>query len=304
MTGFPDNACENYCCNPDGDPGGNWCFVWDPNCQGQNWGYCADPPPPTTPAPVTQAPPPINALEVVPMEWEHFHLANQLRRAGYRCPEGKYYPPNPVPMKFECRLWRAAKGHSQDMADQNYFSHTALDGRSPWDRARAQGISANGENIAASCTTAACALEQWKLSDAHCHNLMKAEFMMFAVAVGYNASSDWKYYWTQMFTQGEVVADTSCYPTSGAMLGDVGGEPLRLQRQPASGNSTGDKALHEPPLPSPWTTGGARTSTDKRMQPDLPAPWTKTDDSATTEKEDSPSSPAPTLPPGGERAGS
>eukprot|EP00493_Phyllostaurus_siculus_P025078 UN25422 len=29
------------CCNPDSDPGGNWCFVADPSCNGGNtWGYC------------------------------------------------------------------------------------------------------------------------------------------------------------------------------------------------------------------------------------------------------------------------
>lgn len=218
------------------------------------------------------------------MEWTHFHLANQLRRQGYTCPLGRHYPAINEDMKFECRLWRAAKGHSQDMADQNYFSHTALDGRSPWERARAQNINANGENIAASCRTPECVLEQWKLSDAHCHNLMNPNFKMFAVAVGHNSNSDWKYYWTQMFTAGEVVADRSCYQTYLAM--DIAADDTSatlIQKKPngtvapsPSPEAARHKGLHAPELPQPWTA----SDDSKVLPPELPAPWTSNDSSA------------------------
>jgi len=33
--------CDSYCCNPDNDNGGNWCFVEDKACQGNSWGTCA-----------------------------------------------------------------------------------------------------------------------------------------------------------------------------------------------------------------------------------------------------------------------
>jgi len=34
--------CDNYCCNPDQDPGGEWCFKEDETCgSGTNWGYCS-----------------------------------------------------------------------------------------------------------------------------------------------------------------------------------------------------------------------------------------------------------------------
>mmetsp|Transcript_80197 Transcript_80197/g.227047 ORF Transcript_80197/g.227047 Transcript_80197/m.227047 type:complete len:632 (+) Transcript_80197:68-1963(+) len=256
MTGFPDRPCENYCCNPDGDPGGYWCFVWDPGCQGQTWGYCAAPPPPmpTTQPPTTQSPPPIDVTEALPMEWEHFNLVNQLRREGYRCPLGSYYPPNYDPMIFECRLWRAAKGHSRDMADRDYFSHTSPDGRSPWDRARAQGISASGENIAASCATPACALEQFKGSDPHCNILMNAGLRMFGGAVGYNSASQWKYYWTQMFTAGEVVGETSCYP-SAPVAALVERQPAGQALEPGPPKPL-DKGHQGLILPRPWTTQG------------------------------------------------
>merc|ERR1712232_704340 len=32
--------CEDYCCNPDADPDGEWCFVEDPSCEESDWGYC------------------------------------------------------------------------------------------------------------------------------------------------------------------------------------------------------------------------------------------------------------------------
>lgn len=37
LDGF-DTRCETYCCNPDGDSGGDWCFV-----AAGVWGYCAGP---------------------------------------------------------------------------------------------------------------------------------------------------------------------------------------------------------------------------------------------------------------------
>ena len=32
---------EEFCCNPDSDPGGNWCIVTDEECKGSQWGYSA-----------------------------------------------------------------------------------------------------------------------------------------------------------------------------------------------------------------------------------------------------------------------
>merc|ERR1719221_342344 len=96
--------------------------------------------------------------------WEHFQLVNQLRAQGFTCPQGATFAPNPLPLKFDCRLWVASRLHSEDMAAQNYFSHTSKDGRSPWKRAEEQGTDAHGENIAAGSGSAAGALVQFKNS--------------------------------------------------------------------------------------------------------------------------------------------
>lgn len=41
----PDRPCKSYCCNPDGDLRGDWCFAVDPfSCPSGTWGYCAQVP--------------------------------------------------------------------------------------------------------------------------------------------------------------------------------------------------------------------------------------------------------------------
>lgn len=58
---------------------------------------------------------------------------------------------NPVqPLAMNAELSAAAREHSQDMMDNNYFDHYSLDGRSPWDRITNAGYiySYAGENLA------------------------------------------------------------------------------------------------------------------------------------------------------------
>ncbi|CAE8616167.1 unnamed protein product [Polarella glacialis] len=149
--------------------------------------------------------------------WTHFGLLQDLRKVGFACPGGQVFAPNAVPLKFDCRLWKAAQLHSQDLADNNYFSHTSQDGRSPWDRASAQGISANAENIAAGSSTAQGTLDQWKSSDGHCLNMMNPSYPVFAVGYGYNSGSTYQHYWTQMLSSSNVALDESCYPVAGGL---------------------------------------------------------------------------------------
>lgn len=225
MTRHQDVPCLNYCCNPDGAVGGLWCFVRNASCQGQNWGYCDGAPPavPTVTARPTWLPSDPDALQVLPVEWEHFQLLNDWRARGHQCPGGEGYPPNSEPLRFDCRLWRAARGHSQAMADWNHFGETAAGtGQpTPWERLAAEGTNADLLHIAAACDTAECALNKWKESDEHCNNLFRPDFKMVAVGVGYNTSSTWEFYWTQFFKTDEVDADTSCYPQSGPLVGDT-----------------------------------------------------------------------------------
>ncbi len=65
------------------------------------------------------------------------------------------------PLAFDARLIQAARGHSQDMNDQNYFSHTGSDGSNPGARMNAAGFPTQGwgESIAAGPATPEAALQ-------------------------------------------------------------------------------------------------------------------------------------------------
>lgn len=125
-------------------------------------------------------------------------LVNQLRATGTSCGSTTHAAVGPVTMNQYLR--EAARLHSQDMADQDYFSHTSLDGRSPWDRigATAYQGSGVGENIAAGNSTAQRTFTQWLNSPGHCRNMMNgsANEMGVGYAVG---QGNYTHYWTQVF---------------------------------------------------------------------------------------------------------
>ena len=96
------------------------------------------------------------------------------------------------------RLTTAARLHSEDMALRNYFSHTSLDGRSPWDRIEAQGYTAgSGENIAAGQSTPAAVMDAWMKSTGHRANILNCSSR--AIGVGIGRGGSYGTYWTQDF---------------------------------------------------------------------------------------------------------
>lgn len=102
------------------------------------------------------------------------------------------------PLHTDARLRRAAEGHSADMAQQRYFSHTSPDGRSPWNRAEAEGYSQpSGENIARGYDTAEAVVDGWMDSQAHRENILNCESQ--AIGVGVHIGGEKGPYWTQMF---------------------------------------------------------------------------------------------------------
>ena len=102
---------------------------------------------------------------------------------------------------MDAALRTSARRHSQDMADQNYFSHTSLDGRSPWDRIAAAQYTAQavGENIAAGNEDPLLTFQQWLNSPGHCRNMMNPNANEIGIGYGYNAQSTYRHYWTQNF---------------------------------------------------------------------------------------------------------
>ncbi len=96
---------------------------------------------------------------------------------------------------------KAAELHSQDMADKNYFSHTSADGRTPWERMKAQGISyrAAAENIIAGYSSGILAYNGWVNSSGHRSNILSASVSYLGVGFGYNSASSYRLYATQDF---------------------------------------------------------------------------------------------------------
>jgi uncharacterized protein YkwD len=103
-----------------------------------------------------------------------------------------------APLAVDERLRTAARGHSHDMAVNDYFSHTSLDGRSPTDRAREAGYSGGvGENIAMGYRTPEDVMRGWMNSDGHRRNLLSCRYTVIGVGLAYDARG--RAYWTQKF---------------------------------------------------------------------------------------------------------
>ncbi len=102
------------------------------------------------------------------------------------------------PVHADVRLATAALLHSEDMARHAYFSHTSLDGRTPWDRIRAQGYDyGSAENIAAGNATPAAVMTAWMNSSGHRANILNCSSR--ASASVSPAGGPYGTYWTQDF---------------------------------------------------------------------------------------------------------
>lgn len=127
-------------------------------------------------------------------------LVNQRRAAGATC-GGTSYPSAPA-LVMNAALRAAARGHSEDMATQNYFSHTSLDGRTFSQRMSNAGYSGAfpwGENIAAGQSSPAAVVNAWMNTAGHCANIMNASYRAIGVGYAFRAGSTYGHYWTQNF---------------------------------------------------------------------------------------------------------
>ncbi len=109
------------------------------------------------------------------------------------------------PLQVNVKLVTAAQGHSEDMAFNDFFSHTGSNGSSPGQRVAAQGYSYSylAENIAAGYGTAAAAVNGWMNSEGHRANILNCNLQETGVGYYYLAndtgSVNYYSYWTQVF---------------------------------------------------------------------------------------------------------
>ena len=104
-----------------------------------------------------------------------------------------------APLKENVKLSNVARTKSEDMAKNNYFSHTSPTYGSPFDMMKQFGITytAAGENIAMGQPTAASVMNGWMNSPGHRANILSKDFTEIGVGLAKNASGS--IYWTQDF---------------------------------------------------------------------------------------------------------
>jgi uncharacterized protein YkwD len=127
-------------------------------------------------------------------------IVNQRRAAGAICGGSSHPPVSPLAMNANLR--NAARGHSVDMAANNFLSHTGSDGRTAAQRIAASGYAGSypwGENIAGGQPTPQAAVDAWMTSPGHCAAIMSGSFKAVGVGYAYSASSTYGHYWTQDF---------------------------------------------------------------------------------------------------------
>jgi len=110
-------------------------------------------------------------------------------------------------LSTDSQLDDIARWKSQDMATNNYFSHTDSLGRDPFQRMADFGYTYNtwlGENLAAGIETAQAAFELWKGSPSHNANMLNPNFKVIGVARAFDPGSTFGWYWaTEFGGQGE-----------------------------------------------------------------------------------------------------
>lgn len=110
-----------------------------------------------------------------------------------------------APLSVNVQLVNAAQRHSEDMAFNDFFSHTGSDGSLPWDRMEAAGYEWQeaGENIAAGYQTPESVVSGWMASAGHRANILRCSYQDIGVGYVYleddTGAVNYHHYWTQVF---------------------------------------------------------------------------------------------------------
>ena len=119
---------------------------------------------------------------------------NMYRTNGAPCSAGGL-----TPLTWNKELSAASLDHSIDMAINNYFSHTGLDGSSPWSRVTNAGFTGTplGENIAAGYSVKTV-VAGWINSPGHCSNIMNPQANVMGYGWAAKSQTDWGVYHTMI----------------------------------------------------------------------------------------------------------
>lgn len=150
----------------------------------------AGPPAPNPPAPnpPTPAPGPDDVRAIL-------DLTNQARAQGRDCGGDAGFMAAAPALAWNDGLATAARLHSEDMAQNDFFSHTGSDGSSVGQRVTRQGYAWGtvGENISTRGTPQEV-VDGWLRSPGHCENIMSPDFTEMGAGVAGGK-------WTQVFAR-------------------------------------------------------------------------------------------------------
>jgi uncharacterized protein YkwD len=104
------------------------------------------------------------------------------------------------PLQANEKLFKAARGHSANMAKQERMEHN-LDGLEPADRVKAEGYASRfvGENVAFGLRTPAEVMKVWMNSEGHRKNILRKEYT--EIGIGIARSKRGVPYYTQVFAR-------------------------------------------------------------------------------------------------------
>lgn len=161
---------------------GRVCF----NPSNPNGGYTSNSPGAGNPPPSGNGTTPQGACGDA-QESQVFTLLNQVRAQNGR-----------GALKCDPQASKVARGHSQDMCNRGYFSHTSLDGKAPWDRLKAGGVQFNsaGENIAMGYSNPQAVHNGWMNSPGHRQNMLGSSWGRVGIGLVRCGGTP---YWTEVF---------------------------------------------------------------------------------------------------------
>jgi uncharacterized protein YkwD len=101
------------------------------------------------------------------------------------------------PLRLHSQLNAAAQAHSNDMARNNFLSHTGSDGSSPFDRMKRHGYTVGwaAENVASGHSSPQDVMRGWMNSSGHRTNILNPRYR--DIGIGYARGN--QPYWTQVF---------------------------------------------------------------------------------------------------------
>jgi len=112
---------------------------------------------------------------------------NDARASGAVCGTEEFGSAGSLEISPELRC--AARAHSKDMAERDYFNHYSPEGEGPTERFQKAGWSGRrwGENIVAGGGSADGQFDMWMNSPGHCSNIMDPNFTQ--VGIGYYSTT-------------------------------------------------------------------------------------------------------------------